>query len=110
MLPEGASSWNGELSRDLSVTFDIPGVYGYQCTPHSMMAMVGVIHVGDNTSNLTSANVTLSSAGVLATTDFGGSSTTPTQYNFTIRITDQENQTADRSFSLTSSFGATGGV
>ena len=55
MLPEGASSWNGELSRDLSVTFDIPGVYGYQCTPHSMMAMVGVIQVGDNTSNLTSA-------------------------------------------------------
>ena len=47
MLPEGASSWNGELSRDLSVTFDIPGVYGYQCTPHSMMAMVGVIQVTD---------------------------------------------------------------
>ncbi len=60
-------------------------------------------------SNLTTANVTLSSAGVLATTDFGGSSTTATQYNFTIRITDAEGQTADRSFSLTSSFGATGG-
>ena len=51
----------GELSRDLSVTFDIPGVYGYQCTPHSMMAMVGVIQVGDNTSNLTSAK---SAAGI----------------------------------------------
>lgn len=60
-------------------------------------------------SNLTTANVTLSSAGVLATTDFGGSSTTPTQYNFTIRITDAEGQTADRAFSLTSTFGATGG-
>ena len=60
-------------------------------------------------SNLAGANVTLSSAGVLATTDFGGSSTTPTQYNFTIRITDNENQTTDRSFSFTSSFGATGG-
>ena len=60
-------------------------------------------------SNLTTANVTLSSAGVLATTDFGGSSTTATQYNFTIRITDAEGQTADRAFSLTSSFGATGG-
>ena len=60
-------------------------------------------------SNLTTANVTLSSAGVLATTDFGGSSTSATQYNFTIRITDAEGQTADRSFSLTSSFGATGG-
>ena len=60
-------------------------------------------------SNLTSANVTLSSAGVLATTDFGGSSTTAQLYNFTIRITDAEGQTADRAFSLQSSFGATGG-
>ena len=60
-------------------------------------------------SNLSGANVTLSSAGVLATTDFGGSSETPTTYNFTIRITDAEGQTADRAFSLTSSFGATGG-
>ena len=56
------------------------------------------------------ANCTLnSSTGVITTSDFGGTSTTPTTYNFTIRITDQENQTADRSFSLTSSFGATGG-
>jgi len=61
-------------------------------------------------SNLTTANVTLSSAGVLATTDFGGASTTATQYNFTIRITDAEGQTADRAFSFTSSFGATGGA
>ena len=60
-------------------------------------------------SNLTTANVTLSSGGVLSTTDFGGASTTATTYNFTIRATDAENQTADRSFSLTSSFGATGG-
>ena len=60
-------------------------------------------------SNLSNANVTLSSAGVLATTDFGGSSTTATLYNFTIRITDAEGQTADRDFSLQSSFGSTGG-
>ena len=52
MLPKGASSWNGELSRDIAVTFDVPGVYGYQCTPHSMMAMVGIIQVGEDTSNL----------------------------------------------------------
>jgi hypothetical protein len=45
----------------------------------------------------------------LTTTDFGGTSTTATTYNFTIRATDAENQTADRSFSLTSSYGATGG-
>ena len=61
-------------------------------------------------SNLTTANVTLNtSTGALTTTDFGGASTTPTTYNFTIRITDAENQTTDRAFSFTSSFGATGG-
>jgi len=64
----------------------------------------------ETTSVLTTANCTLSSAGVITTTDFGGSSTTPTTYNFTIRITDAEGQTADRNFSLTSSFGATGGA
>ena len=62
-------------------------------------------------TNASQANCTLNSTtGVITTSDFGGSSTTPTTYNFTIRITDQENQTADRNFSLTSSFGATGGA
>ena len=61
-------------------------------------------------TNASQANCTLnSSTGVITTSDFGGSSTTPTTYTFTIRITDAENQTADREFSLTSSFGATGG-
>ncbi|AXH71602.1 tail fiber [Pelagibacter phage HTVC200P] len=68
------------------------------------------ITFSETTSVLTTANVTLNtSTGALTTTDFGGSSTTPTTYNFTIRITDAEGQTADRNFSLTSSFGATGG-
>ena len=52
MIPENAVSWNGELSRDITVTLTQPGVYAYQCTPHSMMAMVGVIQVGDDSSNL----------------------------------------------------------
>jgi len=68
------------------------------------------ITFSETTSVLTTANCTLnSSTGVITTTDFGGASTTPTTYNFTIRITDAENQTADRNFSFTSSFGATGG-
>jgi hypothetical protein len=61
-------------------------------------------------TNASQANCSLnSSTGVITTTDFGGSSTTATTYNFTLRATDVEGQTADRSFSLTSSFGATGG-
>ena len=60
-------------------------------------------------TNASQANCSLASNGVITTTDFGGSSTTATTYTFTIRITDAEGQTADRQFTLTSSFGATGG-
>ena len=52
MIPAGASPWNGQLSQDLTVSFDVAGIYGYQCTPHSMMAMVGVIEVGNDQSNI----------------------------------------------------------
>ena len=52
MIPADAVPWNGQLSRDITVTLTEPGVYAYQCTPHSMMAMVGVIQVGDDSSNL----------------------------------------------------------
>ena len=55
------------------------------------------------------ANCSLATNGVISTTDFGGTSTAATTYNFTLRITDAEAQTVDRDFSLTSSFGATGG-
>ena len=61
MIPNGASSWNGDLSKDISVTFDVPGVYGYQCTPHAMMAMVGVIQVDNNIENLDTAKIAASS-------------------------------------------------
>lgn len=54
MIPSGAEDWNGKLSQDISVTFNVEGVYGYQCTPHMMMAMVGIIEVGGNQSNLES--------------------------------------------------------
>ena len=52
MIPAGASPWNGQLSQDLTISFDVAGIYGYQCTPHSMMAMVGVIEVGNDQSNM----------------------------------------------------------
>ena len=50
-----------------------------------------------------------SSTGAITTTDFGGSSTAATLYTFTLRATDAEGQTADRVFTLQSSFGVTGG-
>ena len=45
MLPEGAEAWNGKISKDIAVTFDTPGYYGYQCTPHYALGMVGLIIV-----------------------------------------------------------------
>jgi len=62
-------------------------------------------------TNASQANCTLdASTGVIATTDFGGSSTAATTYTFTLRATDAEGQTADREFTLTSSFGLNNGV
>ena len=54
MIPLGASTWDSSLSQNITITFDVEGIYGYQCTPHAMMAMVGVIEVGDSKSNLES--------------------------------------------------------
>ena len=68
----------------------------------------GTLSFSETTSVLTNAsqaNCSLNSAtGVITTTDFGGSSTSATTYNFTLRVTDAQGQTADRAFSLTSSF------
>ena len=47
MVPEGAESWAGQLNQDISITLNTEGVYVYQCDPHAMMAMIGVIQVGE---------------------------------------------------------------
>jgi hypothetical protein len=60
-------------------------------------------------TNNSQANCSLSNSGVITTSDFGGSSTTPVLYQFTLKITDAEGQFVTRDFSLQSSFGATGG-
>tara|TARA_B100000963_G_scaffold96177_1_gene82920 strand:+ start:4437 stop:5030 length:594 start_codon:yes stop_codon:yes gene_type:complete len=50
MIPAGASPWFGEINQDISVTLETEGVYVYQCDPHAMMAMIGVIQVGEATN------------------------------------------------------------
>ena len=68
----------------------------------------GTLSFSETTNVLTNAgqaNCSLNSAtGAITTTDFGGSSTSATTYNFTLRVTDAQGQTADRAFSLTSVF------
>ena len=48
MIPNGAQGWVGAMSQDIEVTLTQEGIYVYQCTPHNMMAMVGVIKVETN--------------------------------------------------------------
>ena len=37
--------------KEASVTFEIPGIYYYWCTPHKGMGMIGLVVVGGDTSN-----------------------------------------------------------
>ena len=37
--------------KEASVTFETPGIYYYWCTPHKGMGMIGLVVVGDDTSN-----------------------------------------------------------
>tara|TARA_B100000674_G_scaffold354174_1_gene297119 strand:+ start:140 stop:598 length:459 start_codon:yes stop_codon:yes gene_type:complete len=38
--------------KEVVLTFDTPGVYLYQCTPHASMGMIGLVVVGEDTSNI----------------------------------------------------------
>lgn len=55
MLPEGAEPFKGKLGDDITVTFDVPGVYGIKCLPHLGMGMIALVVVGDDLSNLEEA-------------------------------------------------------
>jgi pseudoazurin len=39
-------------NKEVAITFDTPGVYLYQCTPHASMGMIALVVVGGDTSNI----------------------------------------------------------
>ena len=39
------------INREVIMKFDIPGIYLYVCSPHSIMGMIGIVVVGDDISN-----------------------------------------------------------
>ena len=39
------------LNKEVSITFDQPGVYLYVCTPHKVMGMIALVVVGGDVSN-----------------------------------------------------------
>ena len=51
----GPDGWDlpkkSKNNKEVAITFDTPGVYLYQCTPHAGMGMIALVVVGDDTSN-----------------------------------------------------------
>lgn len=50
LIPSASKGWKGGIGEKISVTLDAEGVYVYQCMPHAMMGMVGVIIAGKPTN------------------------------------------------------------
>ena len=52
----GPDGWDApkksKNGKEVNITFDMPGVYLYQCTPHKSMGMIALVIVGDDMSNL----------------------------------------------------------
>ena len=52
----GPEGWDApkksKNNKEVAITFDIPGIYFYQCSPHKGMGMIAFVVVGDDTSNL----------------------------------------------------------
>ena len=57
----GPDGWKApkksKLSKEVAITFDTPGVYLYQCTPHKTMGMIAVVVVGDGDNDISKAKV-----------------------------------------------------
>ena len=41
-----------KLNKPVTMTFSVPGIYLYQCSPHAAMGMIGLIVVGGDKSNM----------------------------------------------------------
>lgn len=55
MLPPGATSWWSPMGEPLTVTLEVPGIYGFKCPSHYGLGMVGLVVVGDPRPNLDAA-------------------------------------------------------
>ena len=49
----GPDGWKApkksKLNKEVAITFDTPGVYLYQCSPHKTMGMIAIVIVGELT-------------------------------------------------------------
>ncbi|MEM7058547.1 MAG: pseudoazurin [Pseudomonadota bacterium] len=51
MLPEGVERWKSKIGKEFDLVVETEGAYGYFCTPHKSYGMVGLLLVGDVSSN-----------------------------------------------------------
>ena len=51
----GPDGWEipkkSKMNKDVTITFDLPGIYYYACTPHTTQGMIGLVVVGGDVSN-----------------------------------------------------------
>ena len=57
----GPDDWDAprksKLNKEVSITFNMPGIYVYQCTPHKSMGMIGLVVVGAGDNDVSKAKV-----------------------------------------------------
>jgi pseudoazurin len=57
----GPDGWKAprksKLNKEVEMTFDTPGVYVYQCSPHKTMGMIAIVVVGDGDNDVSKAKV-----------------------------------------------------
>ena len=57
----GPDGWKApkksKLNKEVEMTFDSPGVYLYQCSPHKSMGMIAIVVVGDGDNDISKAKV-----------------------------------------------------
>lgn len=57
----GPDGWKApkksKLNKEVEMSFDTPGVYLYQCSPHKSMGMIAIVVVGDGDNDISKAKV-----------------------------------------------------
>ena len=57
----GPDGWDAprksKNNKEVAITFDMPGVYLYQCSPHKSMGMIAIVVVGDGDNDVSKAKV-----------------------------------------------------
>lgn len=62
-VPEGSTPWLSVLDQPFGVTLEREGLYFYNCPPHLMMGMVGLVQVGEAVNRASATEVMKATQG-----------------------------------------------